>query len=136
MRLACVPTVFVRFRVVQEKDQEAFRRRYFWAYDTTPDGEGVNATSTKLLILPNGKMMSVERREQMDAACADRPKIGDDRPNQVRHRGLERRTTRGARCDIQQQLLEVPTNTTNISCLEAAFSMKGTGCVGTAVVRC
>lgn len=66
----------------QEKDQEAFRRRYFWAYDTV-DGEGNNATSTKLLILPDGKMMSVERREQMDAACADRPKIGDDRPNQV-----------------------------------------------------
>lgn len=69
---------------LQEKDQEAFRRRYFWAYDTTPEGEGNNATSTKLLILPNGKMMSVERREQMDAACADRPKIGDHRPNQVR----------------------------------------------------
>lgn len=96
MRLACVPVVCVRFRIVQEKDQEAFRRRYFWAYDTTPDGEGVNATSTKLLILPNGKMMSVERREQMDAACADRPKIGDHRPNQVRHRRFERRTTRGA----------------------------------------
>eukprot|EP00752_Nemacystus_decipiens_P007991 g7139.t1 len=71
------------FAELQEKDQEAFRRRYFWAYDTTPDGEGNNATSTKLLILPNGKMMSVERREQMDAACADRPKIGDHRPNQV-----------------------------------------------------
>lgn len=27
--------------------------------------------------------MSVERREQMDAACADRPKISDHRPNQV-----------------------------------------------------
>ncbi|CAM9149982.1 unnamed protein product [Ectocarpus sp. 4 AP-2014] len=72
------------FTELQEKDQEAFRRRYFWAYDTTPDGEGNNATSTKLLILPNGKMMSVERREQMDAACADRPKIGDSRPNQVK----------------------------------------------------
>eukprot|EP00903_Cladosiphon_okamuranus_P011850 g11133.t1 len=71
------------FAELQEKDQEAFRRRYFWAYDTTPDGEGNSATSSKLLILPNGKMMSVERREQMDAACADRPKIGDHRPNQV-----------------------------------------------------
>ncbi|CAN0218077.1 unnamed protein product, partial [Hapterophycus canaliculatus] len=71
------------FAELQEKDQEAFRRRYFWAYDTTPEGEGNNATSTKLLILPNGKMMSVERRELMDAACADRPKIGDHRPNQV-----------------------------------------------------
>lgn len=80
---------------LQEKDQEAFRRRYFWAYDTTPDGEGNNATSTKLLILPNGKMMSVERREQMDAACADRPKIGDHRPNQVWHQNfLMQRTCR------------------------------------------
>lgn len=79
----------INVRAVQEKDQEAFRRRYFWAYDTTPDGEGNNATSTKLLILPNGKMMSVERREKMDAACADRPKIGDHRPNQVRRRRVE-----------------------------------------------
>lgn len=71
-------------RYVQEKDQEAFRRRYFWAHDTV-EGEGSNATSTKLLILPDGKMMTVERRRQMDAACADRPKIGDDRPNQVRN---------------------------------------------------
>lgn len=86
----CLPYSFALIRIrFQEKDQEAFRRRYFWAYDTTPDGEGNNATSTKLLILPNGKMMSVERREQMDAACADRPKIGDSRPNQVRRRRLE-----------------------------------------------
>ena len=88
-----LPLVLFLFLVVQEKDQEAFRRRYFWAYDTTPDGEGNNATSTKLLILPNGEMMSVERRAKMDAACADRPKIGDHRPNQVRHASFERRTS-------------------------------------------
>lgn len=46
-------------------------------------GEGNSATAAKLLILPNGHMMSVNRREEMDAACADRPKIGDHRPNQV-----------------------------------------------------
>lgn len=86
----------------QEKDQEAFRRRYFWAYDT-PDGEGNNATSTKLLILPDGKMMSVERREQMDAACADRPKIGDDRPNQVRHVEFTRCQTAFGRPDSSPQ---------------------------------
>lgn len=67
----------------QEKDQEAFRRRYFWAYDNADGGEACNATATKLLILPNGSVMSVERRELMDAACADRPKISDHRPNQV-----------------------------------------------------
>lgn len=67
----------------KDKDQEAFRRRYFWAYDNTEEGEGNNATASKLLILPNGKVMSIARRELMDAACADRPKIGDHRPNQV-----------------------------------------------------
>lgn len=76
-----LPMVFAL--TTQEKDQEAFRRRYFWAYDNADGGEGHNATATKLLILPNGNVMSVERREQMDAACADRPKISDHRPNQV-----------------------------------------------------
>lgn len=64
----------------KEKDQEAFRKRYFWAYEPA-NGEG--AVPIKLLMMPNGKMMSVERRAEMDAACADRPKIGDHRPNQV-----------------------------------------------------
>ena len=91
--------VFVRFwdRPIlcpKEKDQEAFRKRYFWAYEPT-NGEGNNAVPIKLLMMPDGKMMSSERRAMMDAACADRPKIGDHRPNQVRRhpslsRGLEK----------------------------------------------
>lgn len=67
----------------KEKDQEAFRKRYFWAYEPA-NGEGASsAIPIKLLMMPNGKMMSAERRAEMDAACADRPKIGDHRPNQV-----------------------------------------------------
>ncbi|CAM9203798.1 unnamed protein product [Discosporangium mesarthrocarpum] len=66
------------FAELHEKDLAAHRQKYFWAYDSK---EG--AAKNKLLLMPSGKMMTAERRAIMDATCEARPKIGDDRPNQV-----------------------------------------------------
>ncbi|CAM9522453.1 unnamed protein product [Choristocarpus tenellus] len=66
------------FAELQEKDLNARRKKYFWAYESAD-----SADTTKLLLLPTGEIMKAERRALMDKACEARPKIGDERPNQV-----------------------------------------------------
>jgi len=56
--------------------KEVHRRKYWWVYENE---------STSHLLLPgtSGQKMSEERRALMDAACADKKVIGDDRPSQL-----------------------------------------------------
>ena len=64
----------VSFGKIIEADQARHRASHSWAFDNG---------SSKTLLLTTGETMSVERRRLMDAACAPKPRLGDERSGRV-----------------------------------------------------
>jgi protein DGCR14 len=64
----------VSFGKIIEADQARHRASHSWAFDNG---------SSKTLLLTTGETMSAERRRLMDAACAPKPRLGDERSGRV-----------------------------------------------------
>lgn len=66
------------FNELLAKDQELHKRKYNWAFEgDKAEKEG----QQRLLLLSSGAAMTQRLLEAMDAACADKEKRGNDRPN-------------------------------------------------------